>query len=252
LQSKKARLQSSHAILRESKACLDLSSPWIIDWPNIYSGTTGSGHSYPFQFPWGNNVLEEAWIELHFPEQTYWLEIPYGFTRNPADPPAPPAPQLGIPTLAVATKDLRPKDQIVPWVSVEYDLGEIQNKWSLSLKQANRFDGETELILYREDQQIGKSIHRWEMSSPQTTLKILRADGRSVGSICMSVRRHDDGMRRSDTFRIFRDPGNARDWGRMVITVDEKSYELVMPSSLFRYTHGVAEPHHNRRSWPEK
>jgi hypothetical protein len=30
--------------------------------------------------------MEEAWVELVLSGQTYWIELPYGFTRNPADP----------------------------------------------------------------------------------------------------------------------------------------------------------------------
>ena len=41
-----------------------------------------------YTFPWGPNRLEEAWFELQVEDTTYWIEVPYGFTRNPADPPA--------------------------------------------------------------------------------------------------------------------------------------------------------------------
>src|ERR1700730_1276120 len=38
-----------------------------------------------YVFPWGRNVLKEAWVELRLPGQRYWLEVPYGFTRNPQE-----------------------------------------------------------------------------------------------------------------------------------------------------------------------
>jgi hypothetical protein len=36
-------------------------------------------------FPWGPNVLQESWIEVTIAPERYWLEVPYGFDRNPAD-----------------------------------------------------------------------------------------------------------------------------------------------------------------------
>lgn len=240
----------------EMTVCLHRSGREKITLENPGAGAIGSGlgmsYHYLYHFPWGKNLLEEAWIEVRFPEKTYWLEIPYGFTRNPADPLAPDAPQQGVPVLVPAMKELGSKDQILPWLFIQYDLGEIQNKWRLSVKQANRLHGETELILYREDQRVGKSIYVWELCSPQTTVKIVRPNGSIIGSTCMSVRRLEDGFRRSDTFKLSGDAAEGRDWGLMIITVDEKSYELTMPSSLFRYTHGLAEPNHNRRYWPQK
>ncbi len=59
--------------------------------PDEQNGTPGLGYmnfiTYPYSFriPWGPNVMEEAWIELRLPDQLYWIEVPYGFTRNPAN-----------------------------------------------------------------------------------------------------------------------------------------------------------------------
>ena len=116
------------------------------------------GWSIVYWFPWGRNVLEEAWFEIHASGRTYWIEVPYGFTRNPNDPLAPPALDGGEPSLAPAMKSLGDNDDIVSWRYVEYDLGAIQSGWRLSLKQANPFDAKCEVILYRDDTRVGKSI----------------------------------------------------------------------------------------------
>ncbi len=62
----------------------------------------------------------------------------------------------------------------------------------------------------------------------------------------MNLRLHDDGMRRSDSFDFNRNPGERelRDWGTMIISIDGKESTLAMPSSLFRYVHGIADPYH--------
>ena len=43
-------------------------------------------YSLHYVFPWQRNRFDEAWIELALPHDKFWIEIPYGFTRNPSDP----------------------------------------------------------------------------------------------------------------------------------------------------------------------
>jgi len=77
------------------------------------------------RFPWGTNALEECWIEVSMGPERYWLEIPYGFDRNPADP-LPPSIPGGPPKFASAMKSLTEHDHVLRWQNVHYDLGEIQ------------------------------------------------------------------------------------------------------------------------------
>src|ERR1019366_1093804 len=83
-------------------------------------------------FPWGTNALEESWIKVSMGAEHYWLEIPYGFDRNPKDPLPPSVPE-GRPKFAAAMKDLTSHDHVLHWQSVKYNLGEIQNHCGLSL-----------------------------------------------------------------------------------------------------------------------
>ncbi len=57
----------------------------------------------------------------------------------------------------------------------------------------------------------------------------------------MSLRLHEDGMRRSDTFHLSRTGNSERSWGAIEVQVDEKTYRAIIPSSLYQYTHGHAE-----------
>ena len=190
------------------------------------------------RFPWGTNALEECWIEVSMGPERYWLEIPYGFDRNPADP-LPPSIPGGPPKFASAMKSLTEHDHVLRWQNVHYDLGEIQNGWRLSLIQSNSVDAESEVVLYREDVKIGTSTS-WETNSPMTTLSVLDASGTTVGSHCIDVHIQDGGMERSNMYVIARNGDDQRCWGQIEISVDDKSYRIVVPSSLYKYTHGHA------------
>jgi hypothetical protein len=189
-------------------------------------------------FPWGPNTLEECWIEVSMGAERYWLEIPYGFDRNPEDP-LPPSIQGGPPKMVPAMKSLTKHDHVLRWQSVHYDLGKIQNGWRLSLIQSNSVDAAGEVVLYREDVKIGTATS-WETNSPATALSVLDASGTIIGSHCTDVHIQDGGMERSNMYDIARNGDDKRCWGQIEISVDNKSYRVVVPSSLYKYAHGHA------------
>lgn len=191
-------------------------------------------------FPCGPNKLLEAWVELCLPDRTYWLEVPYGFTRNPRAPLSPAEPDAGLPTLAPAMKHLALDDRIVPWTRVDYDLGPIQNGWRISLKLANPSDAQAEAVLYRDDVQVGKSMFLWQLDTPKTSMEIRLPGGNVLATRTTGKRLHEDGMRRSDGYAFNRYPADGRDWGKLVIKVDDHVSECVLPSSLYKYMHGRA------------
>jgi hypothetical protein len=194
-------------------------------------------YSYIYSFPWGRNVLEGGWLEVNISGQTYWLEVPYGFTRNPVDPLPTGGQGHGKPSLIPAMRTLGTGDRIVHWSCVHYPLGVIQNGWQLDLQLSNPGDARAEVILYREDSEVGKSMFLWDLHSPRTTFAIQRP-GRILESTCMGIRLHEDGMRRSDSFWVNRDAAETRCWGTAIIKVDKATYRCVVPSSLFLYQHG--------------
>ena len=207
-----------------------------------------SSGSFTCTFPWSENEMLEGWLHVSTSGREYWLEIPYGFTRDPKIEKLPTA-KTGPPELPAALKPFPEKSHIVNWKHVNYNLGEIQNGWRLSLQHANPFDANSEIILYRDDSAVGKSMFLWDIHEPKTRLSIKHENGFNLTSRIMKLRLHDDGMRRSDSFEFNRNPGNdsLRDWGTMVIEVGEKSWTTAMPSSLFRYVHGRAD-HYNESS----
>lgn len=206
--------------------------------------TGGRGYSsgaFQCRFPWYGNQMTEAWLEIKMPQQSFWLELPYGFTRDPDSEKLPTA-RSGRPQ-ALAKNALPDNALMIQWQSVIYDVGEIQNGWRLTLRQANPFDASSELVLYRNDTEVGKSMFLWELHSPRTKVTIKRADGSRLESRAISLRLHDDGMRRSDGFQFNRNPDDSesRNWGQMLIEVDDRSRPVTMPSSLFRYVHGHSD-----------
>ena len=206
--------------------------------------TGGRGYSsgaFQCRFPWQSNRMTEAWLEINMPQHSFWLELPYGFTRNPHSKKLPTA-RTGRPQ-ALAKDATSDNVSMIQWQHVVYDVGEIQDDWRLTLKQANPFDASSELVLHRNDTEVGKSMFLWDLHSPRTKVTIIHADGSQLDSRAMSLRLHDDGMRRSDGFQFNRNPGNgeSRDWGQMMIEIDDRTWQITMPSSLFRYVHGHAD-----------
>ena len=200
--------------------------------------------SRTFSFPWGANRLEEAWFELKIDDRTYWLELPYGFARDPAAALPPPEPQAGPPVFAAAMKSSPPEDRIVPWTAIEYDFGAIHSGWRLGAEFFNREDAECHATLYRENK-------RWELASPKTAAKIVLEGGGVLVADQVAARLPDD-MRRTDEYSFPRDVEEGRGWGTLTISVAGKPTSAVVPSSLFRFLHRTAEPAHPQRLRPEK
>ena len=191
-------------------------------------------------FPWGSNVLEECWIEVTIPPERYWVEVPYGFDRNPADSLAP-ANTNGPPQF-FPMKSLAEHDHIVRWENVHYDLGELQNGWRLSLIQSNSDGAGSEVVLYPEDVKMSSAkswdAAAWKTNSPATVLRVLNATGTIIGSHYINAGLRYDGM--GYTYDLDRYADVQRCWGQIEISVGDKTYGVVVPSSLYKYAHGHA------------
>jgi len=209
---------------------------------SINTATRRPGIETPSQvmtfFPWGTNALEESWIEVTMGTERYWVEIPYGFDRNPADP-LPPSFPGGPPRFISALKSLTVHDHVLRWETVHYDLGEIQNGWRLSLIQSNSLDAESEVVLYREDVKIGTATS-WGTDSPATTLRVLNGSGAVIGSHGTDFHIQDGGMERSNRYDIAHNGDEQRCWGQIEISVDNQTYRVIVPSSIYKFAHGHA------------
>ncbi len=103
---------------------------------NVFDSTAASGNwwegagnqtsmtrSRIYFFPWTRNAYDEAWIEWRLAGQTFWFELPYGFTRDPAQPWPPAEPDRAAPQLAPAMQNLPAQDRLVPWLSCRLPAG---------------------------------------------------------------------------------------------------------------------------------
>ena len=209
----------------------------------LFIGSLGMvEYSYEHRFAWRQNVLEEAWIEVRLPQQTFWIEVPYGFTCNPADPLTLSEARRGPPKLPPTVKP-GVNDWLVPWTIVKYwKLVPTRKDWDLSLYISNSFSPDFDVILYRDDFKEGKQEHPWKLASPQTEMEIKLSKDRTLAFNRMGVRLHSDQMRRTDSFELAKSyGGNERSWGTIVVNVDRKSNSCVVPSSLFWGGHGATD-----------
>src|SRR5215469_10899686 len=86
-----------------------MSIPGKEPWPDVMT-----------YFPWGTNALEESWIEVSIGPDRYWLEIPYGFDRDPRDSPGQ-STHGGRAAFIPPIKFLLAHDHLRTWGSVHYD-----------------------------------------------------------------------------------------------------------------------------------
>lgn len=205
--------------------------------PMVSMGGAGSAGGLTWamnaMFPWGMNRLSAAWISVEIGSETLWLELPYGFDRDPSQPRL-----LDLQAEAPRRPAAVPKENVVQWLNVYYDFGEIQNDWRLSLFQRNPGDARAEVVLYREDSAVGKSMFLWDLHEPRTGVRIIESDGGTVGGMCRELRLHSDGMRRSDIYRFSRNLTQGRSWGEIEIAVGKETYRRTVPSSVFSYFRG--------------
>jgi hypothetical protein len=213
-----------------------------VGWGPGFGGTRGVTYHLAYDFPWGANILAEAWIQVELPGQTYWCEVPYGFTRNPRDRLAPARSNGGPPVMAAEMTKRRKEDKLVGWACVSYDYAKIQNNWRYQLIMSNAVDACAEIVLYRDDAAIAKSKYLWRLDTPKTALSIKESKGDVVKGFGTAIRLHDDGLRRSDTFRVHYFPSTSRGWGTIYVIIGDKEYARVIPSSLYKSGHGTMLP----------
>jgi hypothetical protein len=192
-----------------------------------------------YAFPWSPGSYDEGWIEFRMREHVYWLEVPYGFLGYAAEPASPADAQRGKPVLPQAMRQLPADARLVPWLHVEYEWGEIQNSWHLSVKLVNHGYPAAELELYNES-------GGWSFDAPRTAVAIKRTRRHDLSGGVIAHYRADS-MRRADVFGIGWDSTAGREHGLVTINVEDATFAFPVPSSLYKRGHGAAEPHHPQR-----
>lgn len=192
----------------------------------VSSGVITLGRGYIF--PLGDNSLTEAWLELHLGENTYWYEIPYGFTRDP-DAPVPPsdakAEQAGyVPAMKVSPAAT---SQIVRWSKVNYSLGTLPDGATLQADLKNGGDL-TCLLRFRH------AGYEWEFHRPIATVKVIPDTAAPIAG-WQFAERIDPGIpsNREDEFR-FRFPSlHGRGWATLEVRVDEQPVTATISLGTF-------------------
>jgi hypothetical protein len=197
-----------------------------LHWIGIGNGG-GTTYSLLAMFDWGRNALDEAWIELQAAGRTYWVELPYGFARNPADPQTT-DPAVGLPQFPAEMRALTEKDVLVPWMSVRYKLG------GVTLEMIDACDGRARVTL------DGSRSATASLDSPHIAVEIRRADGRVLAGreIARSI-----GPRQSvfDFSRLFGRNTASRTWDTVIVDIEGARTTFAVPSSLFMLGHRLAD-----------
>jgi hypothetical protein len=190
---------------------------------------------YKFRFGWRPNVLEEAWIEVGLPKQTYWVEVPYGFTRNPADPLEPAERRSGPPKLPPTVKPGK-ADWLVHWFDVRYDGDSVKGAYSVWLVISNPFSPEFDVMLYHDGDRL-------KLDSPRTEMELMTSPKSSYVGKRTGIQLVNGEMTRRDSFRLDGQyANNKRIWGTVRVKLNGKAFDEIVPSSLFWQLHGETDP----------
>jgi hypothetical protein len=215
----------------------------------VGAGSAGGGTwSLIHAFPWSRNALDEAWFEVRVPGQTWWVELPYGFARNPQDPEVPDR-DRNEPRFPPGMVPLGANDILVPWLNVEYELGSIPDGGFLSVKLSNPFDASASVRLHRGyTMEVGPDRNRQNLDSPRITARIEVASGNVTGHE-LARRLSDDRHTRTDDFTFDRTAGRltGRAYGTVTFTIGGSRFGVRVPSSLLIYTHGRTD--YQNRQW---
>jgi hypothetical protein len=196
-----------------------------------------------YTLPWSRNALDEAWFEVRIANQSWWVELPYGFARNPEDPELPDR-DRDVPRFLTGMLPLGANDLLVPWLAAEYEIGRAGNGALLSLKVSNPFTARVSVVLYREPpMQLGPDRSRQNLDKPRVGVK-LEAPGRRFAGRELARRLSDDRHTRTDDFDFAPVTGlpTGRAFGTLIISIDHRRYAVRVPSSLFAFVHGRTDP----------
>jgi hypothetical protein len=216
--------------------------PSLHHWIGVGNGG-GTTMSLISIFPWSANALNEAWFKVRAGGQTWWLELPYGFARNPEDAEVS-DPVHDVPRFPPAMSPLGDSDVLVPWLRAEYEIGRIHTGALLSLNISNPFDASASVVEYRPPPtQVGPDTSRQNLDTPRVGVSI-DANGQHLVGHELARRLSEDRHTRTDDFtfdhlgRVLR----GRGFGTLTVAIDGQEYHVRVPSSLFLYVHGRTDP----------
>lgn len=187
---------------------------------------------HSFAIPWGPNEFDDAWVRLDLKDRTFWVEMPYGFTRKPDDPPAPADTQRADPVTTPFKKNgMGPDDLVIPWEYVSYRWQGVKGAGNVTIRLGNSFDAMTELILWRFE---GSDVRE-----PHCSVTNVIKPGYEKAGQCISLSLEKSSTpSRSQMFRFTRGSDESRHWCDVQVSVGKEKHTLMVPSSLICYGHG--------------
>jgi hypothetical protein len=176
-------------------------------------------------------VVADAWVVLRFKEHNFWVELPYGFTRNPDDPPINLKQDRTDPVFPAKAKGLGPNDLMIPWEYVSYQVVAFDKNESVRVNLSNHFDACAELELYG---------FPGDVREPRASLGFIDGFGRESPGRCISLSLDRDSIRRQ-MFHYGRSGCDNREWGTVHLSIGEVKRTFTVPSSVFKYVQGHAD-----------
>ena len=205
--------------------------------------------NHTFVIPWGPNGLDDGWVRLRLLRQgrSFWVELPYGFTRNPNDPPAPARMDRNRPSFPSVEKSFG--DVVIPWESVTYELEALKPGEAVQ-EYERRMDGASlETLKKRSGASLTLSNPFYPaaeltltglygpVQEPRSAISLGGSEGRCISLAILEI----NGLTRSQMFRWGTMPSEGRQWCTVRITVNNEERVMDVPSSLIFYSHGHAE-----------
>lgn len=182
-------------------------------------------------FPWGENIVEDAWTRLTFLDKHFWLDLPYGFTRPYGLKSCSPNKNTDIQQKLSDIEQFNSIDKEVRWESVSYDMIELEDGSHIELTIKNSNPVIFEVLLYSE--RIGNS-GGWHLDSPVTSFNIEFPDEKIIKGQKKPSERPDR-YRRLDTFSLPESiTKKGRYWCTISIKIDARTLKYTVPSSMIQ------------------
>lgn len=183
-----------------------------------------------FMVPWGPNSMDDAWVVLRLNGRNFWIEIPYGFSRNPDEALEPADPHRSGPVFPVPVARLTREDLVIPWEFVTYRIDDWPKKGAgVWINLSNPDDASAELSLSRFD---------GDVREPRAALTIINGKWQNNPGRCVSLTLITSDPIRTQMFKFSRSGTDDRRWGSVHLSIGKVTRTFTVPSSLFNYVHG--------------
>jgi hypothetical protein len=198
----------------------------IFDTPSPVYSIWDVQWDYAYALPFSEHQLAAAWIEIRLPSNTYWLEVPYGLS-SPRASNTGELPAAEPNTAAATSKPAGDKSQILHWRSVQYQFA-LHDKSYAEIDICNGDYPSVQIHLSKYDRD-----NNW-MTHPSTLVSYQPSHGQAMDGVCAKIERSYS--QRIDTFNfnnLERDESSHRAWGILSVVIDDQTFQLSAPSSLF-------------------